>query len=415
MYTRSKTAAVIVATGALLLSACGDDGKSATPTTTASTTATTAAVSGATTTGGVAATTTAAPAVSKAKFKVMVVTDFTSPTFSSPESVPAVKAALKDTPGAEVVSCDSKGDQNAALACGRKAVSDGVSVVISGYSAIAADFSALTAASIPILGALGNVTAPNAFALSGGAASYGALGLAAAKGGCKRAGILYLDGNPVDYLNLVRTGLEVGGSVEASRASVALNAPDMSAPVAKLLDAKSDCIIPIITPTQVIQALTAIKQSGANVKVAGFSAVFPKQVISSLGPLAEGVIISDSQLGADSKEPAIEKIRADITAVDSNAKTTTIGLQAWASGRVVAAAVKNADGAVDAKAMLAALNAVRDVDLNGIMHPFSAIEVKNASFNRFFNHYGLNYIVHNGVPEANGDFYDLLPILEKSK
>jgi len=42
------------------------------------------------------------------------------------ESVPAVKSLLQTIPGITIESCDSKGDANAASACQRKAVSDGV-------------------------------------------------------------------------------------------------------------------------------------------------------------------------------------------------------------------------------------------------------------------------------------------------
>jgi hypothetical protein len=47
------------------------------------------------------------------------------------------------------------------------------------------------------------------------------------------------------------------------------------------------------------------------------------------------------------------------------------------------------------------------------MHTFSAIELPNSAYKRFFNHYLLNYRIHDTVPVQEGDFYDIQPAFPK--
>ena len=64
---------------------------------------------------------------------------------------------------------------------------------------------------------------------------------------------------------------------------------------------------------------------------------------------------------------------------------------------------------------LAALNALRDVDLNGAIHSYSSIELTNPLVTRSFNHYAVNYKIVDGKFVRQGDFYDLKPVMEGLK
>jgi len=257
-------------------------------------------------------------------FKVMIMGDFTSAVLPVPETVPAVEAALKGVPGVQIVTCDSKGDPNAAIACEQTAVADKVAAVVNGFGYATEDTSVLNQAGIPTLGSASD-TQPTTFDVAPANAEYTGLGVGAAEAGCKAAGILYLDGTS-ELANAIEAGLAFKGAKDVAGATVAINAPDLAPAVAKLLAAKADCIILSVSPTMVVQAMTAISQSGAHPQVLGVGAIFPKQIVTALGSLANGVITTGPSLDPADSAPIVGQIRAAMQAIDPGAQVTTIAL-----------------------------------------------------------------------------------------
>jgi len=340
----------------------------------------------------------------------MIMGDFTSAVIAVPETVPAVEAALKGVPGAQIVTCDSKGDPNAAIACEQTAVADKVSAVVNGFGYATEDISVLNQAGIPTLGSASD-TLPTAFDVAPATAEYTGLGVGAAEAGCKSAGTLYLDGSS-ELADAIKAGLTYKGATEAARSAVAINAPDLAPAVAKLLAAKADCIILSVSPTMVVQAMTAISQSGAHPQVLGVGAIFPKQIITALGPLANGVITTGPTLDPADPAPVVGQIRAAMQAIDPGAQVTTIALTSWVAGRLIAAAAQRLHGPVTAAMMLAALNGLRDVNVGGVEPALSMVPLTAAPYKRTFGHHGINYKIVNGVPQRQGGFYDLQPALD---
>jgi Periplasmic binding protein len=359
---------------------------------------------------GPSASGTSAASAGASTFKVMVMGDFTSAVLPVPETVPAVKAALKGVPGAQIVTCDSKGNANGAIACEQTAVADKVAVVVNGFGFATMDTSVLNHAGIPILGST-NDTMPTSFDVAPANAAYTGLGVGAAEAGCKAVGTLYLDGTAV-LANAIEAGLRFKGAKEVARAAVAINAPDLAPAVAKLVGAKADCIILSVSPTMVVQAMTAISQSGAHPKVLGVGAIFPKQIIAALGPLASGVITTGPTLDPGDPAPIVGQVRSAMQAIDPGAQLTTIALTSWVAGRLIAAAAQKLSGPVSAATMLAALNALRNVDVGGIEPPISMVPLTAAPYRRTFDHYGINYKIVNGAMQRQGSFYDLRPALD---
>jgi ABC-type branched-subunit amino acid transport system substrate-binding protein len=359
--------------------------------------------------GGVV--TSAGAATSTAKVKIMVITDFTSPIgFAAPEAVPSVKAALKGVPNVEIESCDSKGDATAGQACTQKAIDEGVVAVVLGFGQGVDD---LQKAGIPILGNT-DTTATNSFPAASSFALYAANGVALAKSGCKKMGILYLDGT--DFLvNYVQQGAESAGAKEVARAAIPMNTPDLSPAVGKLIDAGSQCIALSVAPNQVVQAVTAINQTGKKLQMAAVSAILTKEVRDGLGDLANGILIVDNTLNAEDPSPAIKKVTKQIHAVDSSADVTQVGVISYVAAKVLAAGLAQVQGDVTAASLMTALNALRDVPTGGLTLPYSAIPLTNPTFVRFFNHYGISYKIVKGKPKAQTKFFDLSPILEGTK
>jgi hypothetical protein len=400
-------------TGALVVAACGDDGKSATSTTAAPAAATTVApAAGATTVaGGSSAATTAAAATSHNPFKVMLAGDFTSTiAYTVEELVPAAKSVLQGIPGITIETCDTKGDQNSATTCERKAVSDGVTAVIVAQSYIAQDQSVLTAAGIPVLD-LGKESESNSFSLVSSVGGYVGIGIAMANAGCTKLGILQLDGT--DYLgDAIRDGMKSKGGQEVGRASIPINAPDLSPAVSKLLGSGAECIALSVTPPQVIQAVTAISQTGKKVLVGGTGAIFLPETLKSLGSKGDGLMTVEMAAGASDTAPIVAKIKALQASVDSKVKFSSQSIYGWISATVLAAGINAVQGDVTKQSLTTALNGLRNVDLQDATHPFSAVELTVPAYKRWFNHYSIAYIIKDGVPVRSGDFFDVGPAME---
>jgi hypothetical protein len=390
--TRPMYGAMAVGLGAVLaLAACGSSSSKATaPPSTA------AASGGAAGSSG-----------SSVSAKIMVAGDITSTIpFTVPEIVPTVKGVLRGFPNVQIETCDTKGTASAALACEQKAVSDKVAAVIYGFGYITQNQALLAKAGIPVVGEA-DTTSSDSFASSSAEAEYIGIGIGLAKAGCTKLGTVYLDGTDVlaDY---IKKGIVSQGGAEVARAAVASNAADLAPAVSKLTGAGATCIAVSLTPTGAAQALTAIKQSGKTELIGGVAAVFSQQLLNSLGAgLTNGLISVDQQLNPIDNAPGIAQIKADIASQNSSAPVTQIGIISWIAARLVAAALPKIQGSVTASSMLAALNGLRNVDMDGVIHPWSSIELSNPAFKRLFNPYGITYTINNLKATKNGDFFDL--------
>jgi hypothetical protein len=148
--------------------------------------------------------------------------------------------------------------------------------------------------------------------------------------------------------------------------------------------------------------------------VFGVGAIFPAQIREALGDLAEGIVTTEINLNPDDQNaPAIDTLRTEMKAIDSAAEVTTIGLFGWAGAYIIAAAAQNISGDVTPASLTEAIAALQDLDMLGILGPFTATGVNNPLFPRFMNPYGVNYVITDGVPVRQGEgFYDLRPALE---
>src|SRR6202034_1273248 len=247
-------------------------------------------------------------------YKVMVIGSLSGvASYQVPEIVPAAKAFFhaKDS-NVTVLSCDDQFTESDALDCEHDAVTDGVDAVVGGYAFLAENESILEAAGIPVVGTT-DTTSSVSFGLSNGTGLYAGIGVGLSKTGCKKLGILYLDGTQVLAQAIV--GNFKWKSVTYS--VIPANAPDLSSPVAKLAQANVQCIAISTEPNQVIQAMTAIKQADLkNVKVAMVEAILTPQVISALGSQANGMISIEGNIDPLSGAPVVKTITSEMKAVN---------------------------------------------------------------------------------------------------
>jgi ABC-type branched-subunit amino acid transport system substrate-binding protein len=345
----------------------------------------------------------------------MVAADFTSSglAYTTPEVVPAVKGALRNDPQITIITCDTKSDSAAADQCEEEAVQDHVAAVIVGFSDIGQDQSILTAAGIPVIGdAESDSKATTAFSLANGDAEYYGIGIGLAEAGCSSYGTLYLDGTDV-LANAIKSGAATKGLKEAARAAIADNAPDLAPAIAELTSANVPCIALSVTPPQIVQAVTAIDQTGKTIKVAAVSAIFISQILSALGSKLNGAVsINQVRNVPDPAAPGSAMIQADMAAIDPKAPITQLAVIAWVSAKLILDALPSIHGAVTASSMLTALNGLRDANTYGMTPPFSAIPLSNPEFTRMFNPYAINYVIENEQSTASGGFYNLTSALD---
>jgi hypothetical protein len=347
--------------------------------------------------------------------KVMVITDVTQGqiAYSAPEAMAATQAAFSGMPNVEVSVCDAKGDQNEYLNCQRSAVDDGVAAVIVGWSAGAqAGEDILYEAGIPVLGG-GSATAPLSYAFTSGTGAYAGLGAGSATAGCTELGILYLEGT--DFLaDMVKQGAESQGGTEVSRAAVPSNAPDLAPAIAKLLGDGANCIILSVSPPMVVQAMTAISQSGETPLAAAVGAILPKQLLDVLGPLSEGMISIESALSSDDADaPVLGELKSAMEPFDAEAPVTVQSNLAFVSAFTLATAISNIDGEVTSEAVVEQLDQIRDLYVGGIVPPVNVEPLDSEVVPRFMNPYSLVYTIHDGAPvRFSDDFIDLRPAIE---
>jgi len=357
--------------------------------------------------GAVAISGTTAGAASAKPYTVMVEGGFTGPaSYTVPEIVPAVQAAYKGVSGVKIVTCDDQFSPSVDLTCQHTAVTDGVDVVIAGFGYLSSNESILTKAGIPVIDTT-DTTSPNSFSIAATNGEYAGIGIGLSKAGCRRLGILEIDGTTT-----LADAIIAGAKWQSvTQAAIPADAPDLTPSIAKLAEAKVQCIALSVEPNTVIQAMTAIKQDNLKVKVAMVSAILTSQVLSSLGSEANGLISIESEIDAGAKAPVITTITKEMKAINPSAPVTAAALVAWASAKLVQEAAQTVKGSVTPASMLKAMNGLRNASTDGVIPPFSAIPLKTPAYTRFFNHYAIDYVIENGRPKALTGFYDLTSAL----
>ncbi|MGC9537414.1 ABC transporter substrate-binding protein [Streptomyces sp. UG1] len=140
----------------------------------------------------------------KGALKLLVVSQLEASSFSFPEIADGAKAAAAaiNADGGvnghriQIDACNYQGDPNVAATCGRKAVQGGYAAVVNPASLYATSFMPLLeAGKVPAVGGT-PLTSPDftskvSFPIPGGnPLDYGGVGYAAARNGCKTAGML---------------------------------------------------------------------------------------------------------------------------------------------------------------------------------------------------------------------------------
>jgi ABC-type branched-subunit amino acid transport system substrate-binding protein len=246
----------------------------------------------------------------------------------------------------KITACDDQHDPNQATRCARDAVSAHVLAVLAPTSASgfgAQIMPVLNAAKIPVIGspAVGPAdwTSPNAYPLDPGSpAQYAGVALALKKIGCTDVGSIQLPvpAGEAAAGNLAKGVTAMGGRL-VKNVKVGMSEASYASQVAQLVSAGAKCIVPIILPTEEPKLLTAVRQSGKQLRIGGVAGAFNQQLLTSLGSAAEGIVLASSNyLPTDTSVPAIKEMTSAMAKYTPDIKAVDIyGSAAWGSATLL--------------------------------------------------------------------------------
>lgn len=377
----------------LLAAGCGGDddagsettGESATTAESATTTVeSTDSTSGATTTEA-AATTADAPTTAVTSgaacegepVKFMVINNYEGPGQQFPEAAEGAKAAAAVANSScalgrpiEILTCDDKFDPNAAAACGREAVAEGVIADIGSISGFGDSWMPpLAEAGIP---AVGNVassqaenTSPLSFPTVSPIAVVNGYVSGAASIGAQKVHIVSLDIPAVSFfIDLAKKQIGAVGMEDAGATLIPPTASDMTQYAAQALGSGADAIVCILGGDQNAPFLRALVQQGADLSelaVLSGATVISPTVVEELGDAAEGSwTVGPAWPVSDTTNTGIQQYLAELEAIGAESAPSDVGVNAWSSMHHVID-VLTGSATIDSATLVAALEAAGPV------------------------------------------------------
>ncbi|WP_081906739.1 MULTISPECIES: ABC transporter substrate-binding protein [Actinomycetes] len=324
-----------------------------------------------------------------APVKVMTMAPLDNPVVVQP-GVPAVAEAAAASINAngginggklEVISCNELATPAGAQACAEQAVAEGVAAVVGSSSINGQTFYPIfEAAGIPVIGLTGpnstDLTSPMSYPVSGTIVSQmvGA-GVAAGQNGCKSLGIVATDiPTAQQAAGLVKLGFGSTGQSKVAVTPVPPSATDF-APVVASSTRDTDCITFVLNAQLTREYLTAFAQANKDQKVLGFGGSLSAANIEATGgadgPAEGGFLVTGGPIDSD---PVWDAYRSAIETYVSNKEdlvaqgadfTGETEHTTWIAYQVFAEMAKGLP-TVDAKAVVAKLNATSDLNVGGI-------------------------------------------------
>ena len=98
---------------------------------------------------------------------------------------------------------------------------------------------------------------------------------------------------------------------------------------------------------------------------------------------------------------------------DPKAPITVQSNLGFVAGELAATAISQISGDVTPAAVVSKLNALRNVDMGGIVPPVNIEPLTNPALRRYMNPWAIAYTIKNGKPSAiTGQFVDLKPAID---
>ena len=360
--------------------------------------------------------------------EIAIITDASVPgAGSKPETAAAAKArvdainAAGGLHGRKLVltECDTKGDPNTAQACARTVVAGGAVAVVgltsTSDSLIAPMLEKAGIASIgttPLTPVAGD--SKTAFCFNPGiAGDFLATAPALAAAGAKKVALLFpgdVGAVSANAKAAFETGAKVGKVATGPAVGFANTDTQFEASIAKAVTDGVDGVAAIAPGTNQATLIAAVRRQQPTVKVGSISVGLTPEVITALGPAAEGVVaVALTQPATATDIPGIKKFNADMDASAPSVPRTDLAINAWAAVYAFEQLTTGTEAPTRA-GVLAAVTAAKDLDLGGIYPKLSAADrsAKVPGLSCAMNTKVVFEKVQNGqlVALHPGEFYD---------
>jgi ABC-type branched-subunit amino acid transport system substrate-binding protein len=368
--------------------------------------------------------------------KVGILAPITSPTAANPETDDAFNAAiaaLNKRGGAGTnhnkikgVVCDTRGDANGEVDCARKMVDEGVVATIADltYNNPSGVVEVLEAAQIPRIGVnetnLSEFQSTVSYPVSSGLVA-GYVGDAVALG---------KEGN--DKVTLVRTDAPTGTGFRAFIAppfknagvdivgdvAIATGSTDYAPYVSDAQRNDANAILLSIGFASAAQFIAAMEQLNADLPLAGLPGTFTLETLRKFKSLTKGTLLADSYpypaLNNVKRFPGLKQFFADMKASGKEelkpTKLKPITFSPWISLLAFVNVTADVD-AITNESVLQALKTVQDVDMDGLVPPWTPSTPGYSLFTSSSNHFvyvsrfdGKNVITETKPIDISGYF-----------
>jgi len=283
--------------------------------------------------------------------------------------------------------CNNQDDPNVTAACVRQMIADKVVELAAGIDILGPSMvESLSAAGIPVVDedalSLGEMTAANAFPLSGGIpAAESVETYVAAQKGFKKILLVANSGDPFE------TTFEAAVSAAAKKHHIAYagvvdfpvsGVSDFTPYAAKIVNSGADIVSIPLSIDQAIPLMQAVRALGSKVQFIINSGAFTPATISQNSALVNGLYIVNDvppvNAATEKQFPVIKtfvsQMKAEAATGDTYANLSTqrsFALRIWDVLQAQFQIMKGMKGPITAASYLAALNSAKDINLNGIL------------------------------------------------
>lgn len=344
-----------------------------------------------------------------APVKFGVITPTNAAALSYPQNLSSVRAAIAGVnkaggiAGHKVVLdyCNDNDDPNQGAACGRQMVSDGV-IAVTGASIVPTSWGPiLNQAHIPVIGmtptALEGFQDPNEYLLDSGSL-FGIYAASAFYGAAKPANtnvwVMRADLSiTASVISTVQSYASTVGIKYVGQSAVPETATDMSPYAGAAQQAGAGCILSVLANVQSTQVIEAGNQIGnTKVKYCLTASDTTQQDLISIGSPATSQLIFGNQyppLSAAASVPGLRKFIAQMKTEqktgDANANLKEANptvIENWMAVTVVAQILPKKLSAVTAATVTNALNSAKNINMGGIIPPWTPSQAGPAPYTR---------------------------------
>jgi branched-chain amino acid transport system substrate-binding protein len=364
----------------------------------------------------------ASSAESSSAIQITAISDFNSSQQANEDAAAAITAKVDQVNAAGGVAghpikltiCNDQFDVNQATTCARNAVTSHAVAVLAPTEAYSAQvLPILQAAGIPYVGNTAASTIdtsnPDAFPLDPGQLTqYLGVATGLKDAGCKKVGAVTLN-FPASNLGeqLFAQAVTQVGMKFVLNVSVGTTEPTYAPEIAQLVNAGANCLTPITQPPEAAKVITAAAQSGKHLLIGGISALMPQSLLTSLGSVANGIVIGGGcYLPTDTKEPGVKAMISAMAKYTPSVKADEdFSTAAWGSAVLLFGGVlPSIKGPITSASVLSALEKTVNMPTQTYENYTFAKPAPDPTFPRVRDTQYLIWVVRNGVPVLAHNF-----------